>query len=61
MDIFIFFFYNLSQQQICDDDDDYDYALYMLYLVFSVCLGKKNVEANEFLGILKKYVSKNKI
>ena len=28
---------------------------------FSICLGKKNAEAIEFLGIKKKYVSKNKI
>ena len=30
-------------------------------MFFSICLGKKNAEAIEFLGILKKYVSKNKI
>ena len=29
--------------------------------VFSICVGKKNIEVIEFLGILKKYVSKNKI
>ena len=29
--------------------------------VFSIHLGKKNAEAIEFLGILTKYVSKNKI
>ena len=28
---------------------------------FSICLGKKSAEASKFLGILKKYVSKNKI
>ena len=32
-----------------------------IYMFFSVCLGKKNAEAIKFLGILKKYVSKNKI
>ena len=31
------------------------------YQFFSICLGKNNAEAIEFLGILKKYVSKNKI
>ena len=31
-------------------------------MIFSVCLGrKKNEEAIKFLGILKRYVSKNKI
>ena len=30
------------------------------YLFFSICLGKINVKAIEFLGILKKYFSKNK-
>ena len=29
-------------------------------MFFSVCLGKKNAEATEFLGILKKYFSNNK-
>ena len=31
------------------------------YLFFSICLNKKNVKAIKFLGMLKKYVSKNKI
>ena len=30
-------------------------------MFFSICLGKKNAEVIKFLGILKKYVSKNKI
>ena len=30
-------------------------------LFFSICLGKKNAEVIKFLGILKKYVSENKI
>ena len=30
-------------------------------LFFSICLGKKNAEVIKFLGILTKYVSKNKI
>ena len=29
-------------------------------MLFSICLGKKNAEVIEFLGILKKYASKNK-
>ena len=28
---------------------------------FSICLGKKNAETIKFLGILQKYVSKNKM
>ena len=31
------------------------------YLFFSICLGKKYAEVIKFLGILKKYVSENKI
>ena len=31
------------------------------YLFFSICLNKKNGKAIKFLGMLKKYVSKNKI
>ena len=30
-------------------------------MFFSICLGKKNAEVIKFLGILKKYVSENKI
>ena len=30
-------------------------------LFFSICLGKKNAEVIKFLGILKKYVSENRI
>ena len=30
-------------------------------MFFSICLGKKNAEVIKFLGILKKYVSKNNI
>ena len=30
-------------------------------MFFSICLGKKNAEVIKFLGILKKYVSDNKI
>ena len=30
-------------------------------MIFSICLGKKNAEVIKFLGILKKYVSENKI
>ena len=30
-------------------------------MFFSICLGKKNAEAIKFLGILKKYISKNEI
>ena len=30
-------------------------------MFFSICFGKKDAEAIKFLGILKKYVSKNKI
>ena len=29
--------------------------------VFSICLGKKNAKVIKFLGILKKYISENKI
>ena len=29
-------------------------------MFFSICLGKKNAEAIQYLGIFKKYVSKNK-
>ena len=30
-------------------------------MFFIICLGKKNAEVIKFLGILKKYVSENKI
>ena len=30
-------------------------------MFFSICLGKKNDEVIKFLGILKKYISENKI